>query len=103
LPVDERLAGCLIVLIGTPVIAADMQVTAPPRSSPPRPVWSWTGFYIGGNAGYGVGRDPTALTNPSTTPPAGSAGLLDTLKLAPAGGLGGGQIGYNWQIGRHGL
>jgi outer membrane immunogenic protein len=40
--------------------AADMAVKAPP-SPPPAPVYSWTGWYIGGNVGGGWGhRDFTA-------------------------------------------
>ena len=33
-----------------PASAADMLVKKAP-SPPPVPVWSWTGFYIGGNVG----------------------------------------------------
>jgi outer membrane immunogenic protein len=82
-------------LIGTPVLAADMAVKAPPPARPvPAPVYSWTGFYIGGNVGYSVGRnkatDLFAPANPGNTPP-------ESFTLSPAGWLGGGQIGYNWQ------
>jgi outer membrane immunogenic protein len=94
----KKLAVCSIALIGTPALAADLPVKAPPP--PSAPVWSWTGFYVGGNVGYSVGRDPTDLANPSSGSPAITpAGVIDLFKLAPAGGLGGGQIGYNWQTG----
>jgi outer membrane immunogenic protein len=33
-------------------LAADMVVKAPP----PAPVFSWTGFYVGGNIGYSWGK-----------------------------------------------
>ena len=46
------------------------------------PVNTWTGFYIGANGGYGWNANHH------------SDDLLD-----PAGGFGGGQIGYNWQGG----
>ena len=95
----RKLATCCIALIGTPALAADMAVKAPPQPTP-APVWSWAGFYVGGNAGYSIGRDPTALTNPSSgSPTITPAGPLDFFKLAPTGGLAGGQIGYNWQTG----
>ena len=69
--------------------AADMPVKAPP---PLAPAWDWSGFYLGGNIGYGVGHDPTLRT---------TGGLpFDTYELAPAGALGGGQIGYNSQVGK---
>ncbi|MGH6682313.1 MAG: outer membrane protein [Pseudolabrys sp.] len=53
----------------------------------PEPVYSWTGFYIGLHAGYGwttiSGSDPTGT----------GTGDLD-------GWLAGGQLGYNYQIGK---
>ena len=42
------IASATVVLIGSPAMAADM---APPL--PPPPVFSWTGFYMGGNVGCG--------------------------------------------------
>ncbi len=53
-------------------------------------LYAWAGFYVGVNAGYGVGESPTAATfgvglnNPSAI-------------ISPAGGFFGGQLGYNWQ------
>lgn len=70
------------VIASSAAIAADMPVKG--RSYAPvsyGPVW--TGFYAGLNAGYGWA---------SWTPPGG--GSLDM-----KGFLGGGQLGYNWQIG----
>jgi outer membrane immunogenic protein len=51
----KRLATAIaaIALIGTPAFAADMAVKAPPP--PPAPVFSWTGWYVGGNVGYSWG------------------------------------------------
>jgi outer membrane immunogenic protein len=58
-------------------------------------VYDWTGFYIGVNAGIGLGRD---LTSVSVAP----GFLTEVHRPMPFGGLGGGQIGYNWQVGRFG-
>lgn len=70
--------------------AADMPVKAPYVKAPVAMVYDWTGFYIGVNAGVGIGRDYTRMDIP--------AGLsFETNYLNPHGGLGGGQIGYNWQ------
>lgn len=56
------------------------------------PAWNWTGLYVGLNAGYGIGRDQT---NQTVNLPGPFFITADT--LAPAGFVGGGQIGYNWQ------
>jgi outer membrane immunogenic protein len=71
--------------------------------APPPPVYSWTGFYVGGNIGYGWGNpktDTPGSGNISTTVP----GLppnnyvfagTDTQKTD--GVIGGGEFGYNYQ------
>ena len=50
------------------------------------PVFTWTGFYVGANAGYGWG-------NVNLNGWANNIGNLD-------GFVGGGQIGYNYQMGQ---
>ena len=60
--------------------AADLPAKA--RMYSPAPVFSWTGFYVGVNAGYG-------WASTSISGVAGSSNLN--------GFLGGAQIGYNWQ------
>jgi outer membrane immunogenic protein len=86
------LAGAA-ALLGTAVSAqaADMAVKAPYLKAPVAMVYDWTGFYIGVNAGVGIGRDYTRLAIPAG--PSFEASYLN-----PQGGLGGGQIGYNWQV-----
>jgi outer membrane immunogenic protein len=80
--------------------AADM---APRYTKAPAPiveVWSWTGFYIGGNAGYSWGRSSSdvsyynTLTGLPIVPPAGS---VTSSGFDMNGAIAGGQIGYNWQ------
>jgi len=98
-----------IALIGTPAFAADMAIKSPPPSAP---VFSWTGFYVGGNVGYGWGASSNAwnvyasnsgpVVPPVSTscPPVGFALCAtgnDSNKLT--GVLGGPQAGYNWQVG----
>ncbi len=61
---------------------------------PARPVpYSWSGVYAGINLGYGVAR------NPSTFVATGFQPQSESFDLDPAGGLGGGQLGVNWQSG----
>ena len=58
------------------------------------PGYNWSGFYIGGNVGYSWGRsgDTTTYTN-------GAGTLFTTAGTSNLNGVvGGGQIGYNWQM-----
>jgi outer membrane immunogenic protein len=77
-----------------PARAADLP---PPAAPPPRapvayipaaPAFTWTGFYIGLNAGYAFGQS-------DWTSPMGSSGYFDV-----NGPLAGGTIGGNYQIGQ---
>ena len=76
--------------------AADM---APRYTKAPPPVvlYNWTGFYIGGNAGYSWGRSNTDgyFYNNTTNVLLGTGnGAFDM-----DGWVAGGQAGYNWQAG----
>jgi outer membrane immunogenic protein len=80
--------------------AADMPLKAPP----PVPVYSWTGFYLGGNGGYGW-RDRSVSFSPNDPVAADSFGgltgtALPNTSFKTSGGLGGIQLGYNWQLNR---
>ena len=86
------LVGAALLLAG-PALAADL--SRPPIKAPAlMPVFSWTGWYIGGNIGYGWGES----TSPSISSPdfIFDPGSFPSLK--PKGFIGGGQIGYNWQV-----
>lgn len=89
--------AALTTLIGTHALAADMPLKAPP---PPAPVWSWTGFYVGGNVGYGWG---TARNDPSfsqtDTFPSTNLAIFAATDSAKLNGVNGGlQAGFNWQV-----
>ena len=49
----------LLALMGVaaPASAADLRVKAPPPAPVVIPVYSWTGFYIGANGGWGRVRN----------------------------------------------
>jgi outer membrane immunogenic protein len=83
----------LAALIAGPATAADLAVKAPLYKAPPAPIiYSWTGFYIGANVGYSWGR--------SSTDYAVTGLALFSTSQNMNGWLGGGQIGYNFQINR---
>jgi outer membrane immunogenic protein len=96
----------LLALVGTTqAFAADLAARPYTKAPPPvvAPVYDWTGFYIGGNIGYGVGRDEsseTAVSGPGF-PIIGAGTTLyggtKTFDVSTRGVIGGGQIGYNWQ------
>ena len=96
------LAAAFLSSAVAPTSAADLPRAA--YASVP-PIHSWSGFYVGVNAGYTVeNRDHLNFTGTDT----GADGLGTTLGLGllpgrvtlqPDGIFGGGQIGYNWQAG----
>jgi outer membrane immunogenic protein len=97
-------ASMLAVLAFTPqAFAADL----PARSSAPvytkapefAPVNSWTGWYIGGNVGYGWGNNDMAFGDATSGLPGASGVANQTLNGHVNGVVGGGQVGYNWQVG----
>jgi outer membrane immunogenic protein len=83
-------------LLATGAFAADLPARTYTKAPViVEPVFNWTGFYIGGNIGYSWGRssDTSTLTNTAGTVLLASTGTTDL-----NGVVGGGQIGYNWQI-----
>jgi len=58
------------------------------------PVSNWSGFYIGGNLGYGWGNGNTDF---SFLLPLANG--LNSLGVRSTGVIGGAQAGYNWQMG----
>src|SRR5262249_34317759 len=77
----------LVFALGVPALAADLAVKAPAFKAPIVPPYSWTGWYIGANAGYGVGdRQGTFAFGPPVGPG------VETFNSIPAGGFGGGQL-----------
>jgi outer membrane immunogenic protein len=83
------IASVAFFALGTAVAgAADMAVKAPPP--PPQPIFSWTGFYVGGNIGGGWGHNNWTDTRFLRNFNNGNNGVF----------IGGGQIGGNYQIGQ---
>lgn len=96
--------GAFFSLIGTNALAADMVVKAAPVAS--APVWTWTGFYVGGNIGDHWSDDglSTRTSNPIGFFAAGAPAVIDTTSpttFKPTGFIGGFEAGYNWQWGQY--
>jgi outer membrane immunogenic protein len=91
---------------GAPVLAADLPTKSPVYKADPAPIgYGWTGFYVGGNVGYGW-RDSSYSFSADN---GAGQGLLNTglSGITPQSGsfrtsgfIGGGQLGYNWQFDR---
>jgi outer membrane immunogenic protein len=63
---------------------------APATYIPMAPVFSWTGFYLGANAGYGWSNGSGNML---------TGGVGDTFTASGNAFVGGGQLGYNYQFG----
>jgi outer membrane immunogenic protein len=86
----------LAVAIASQASAADLGTAAPAYTKAPAyaRVSNWSGFYIGGNVGYGWGNGNTDIL-----PSHDNAILFHTsLDGNPKGVFGGAQLGYNWQL-----
>ena len=88
--------------------AADLPIRAAPPPSPiiaAAPIFTWTGFYVGANAGWGWrdNNNNNGIFVPAGTFAAPFGGVAGTLGTGNGddedGFVGGGQIGYNFQFG----
>jgi outer membrane immunogenic protein len=94
--------GLLLPLLGASLAeAADLQINRAPAFIPP-PVFWWTGFYLGGNVGAGIGTTETSVgVGPAFSALSGMP-IIATAPLVSEtfnGFVGGMQAGYNWQTG----
>jgi outer membrane immunogenic protein len=75
------MAMAIATTAGGSAAAADLPRGPAPYYPPPASIYSWTGPYAGLNLGYQWSKVTNNVTEPS-------------------GVAGGGQIGYNWQVGQ---
>ncbi len=85
------LASASAVAIAGSAFAADLPSRAPPPVYvPPVPIFTWTGFYLGGQVGYAWGTQRANVLLPSGTTIFNS--------YSAEGVIGGGHVGYNYQV-----
>jgi outer membrane immunogenic protein len=82
------LASIALGTLVAPALAADLS-TPPPYKVAPIPIYNWTGFYVGANLGGAWTRDAFSQ---------GPAADAQSGTINTAGIVGGGQIGFNWQV-----
>ena len=83
------------VALGTSsVLAADLpSEKGAPVYAPAPPILSWTGVYVGGQVGIQWGQ-----TNWDRFDPTNTVSIASELPYANKGVVGGGHIGYNYQV-----
>lgn len=103
----------LLISTGFAALIAPIVAAAKPLRRPvpvAAPVYAWTGFYVGGNVGYGWGDARTDIAGNGTsffTPsfvatepvlPGTVVAFADSNTARLNGVIGGGQVGYNYQF-----
>jgi outer membrane immunogenic protein len=81
-------AAVSLSALAVPAVAADMPVKAPVYKAPVSPASDWSGFYVGGHAGYMWGRSSVW-----------DDGFLVEKDASTNGFVGGALAGVNWQSG----
>ena len=109
-PLLIALAAAASTIVFTQIAsAADLPRKAPVYAPIPPPAYSWTGFYVGGNIGYGWGSRTVNFTpNDLNVFVVSCGGGFGSTCPPPAsfdfnGALGGLQAGYNWQFNQNWL
>ena len=84
--------GLIALGMAAPATAADLAARPYTKAPPPvvAPIYDWTGFYIGGNGGWGQSNSCLNFVD------AFGFDFADGCR-SRSGGLVGGQIGYRWQ------
>jgi outer membrane immunogenic protein len=103
------LASAGVLALTGAALAADIPSRAPPPVYvPPPPVFTWTGLYIGGNAGGTWSNNNTVDVDAANVfsiaglngdiPGAVATLATGDVPISSSGFIGGGQIGYNYQF-----
>ena len=105
------LSAIILAAISTPTFAADLPARKDQQAAP-SPAPMWTGFYAGLNVGGGIGTSTGVQTNGygAYDPVSQTYGMpwgfaspyrSGSATLNQGGIVGGGQVGYNYQVGQN--
>jgi outer membrane immunogenic protein len=86
------------LLASVSAVALGCSAAMPVQAAPPVP--TWTGFYVGVNAGSAWGNSDPSLIGSFISPFNYTGTNGSSPSLSPRGFIGGGQAGYNWQTGQ---
>lgn len=92
------------VLYVAEAVADEMTMAPAAFITSPASSLAWTGFYIGGNGGFGWSSSSVSYSPNDAAAQAGTCGGVGKGKCIPSadystvGALAGGQVGFNWQI-----
>ncbi len=101
---QKFLVGGAAALVGIMTVGAASAADLPARKGPIMapafaPIYSWTGFYAGLNAGFAFNNNKASTTGTPGFLALGPAAVPGSLGVGKNGFIGGGQIGYNQQYG----
>ena len=96
---QSMLAGVSLAVVAGPALAADLgPYPRRPYAQPAYPAYTspftWTGFYMGVQAGYGWGTTDAVSSD-------FALGTTEAFSYGTGGFLGGLHAGYNWQVNRN--
>jgi outer membrane immunogenic protein len=93
-------AAASFVAIGVGSVCAADLASRPYKAPMTSPIYDWSGFYVGLNAGAGWAQNDHSDLTPGggffTNGPGGTFG--GTQRINSSGALYGGHVGYNWQM-----
>jgi outer membrane immunogenic protein len=93
------LASAAAAALTGSAVAADLGVRPPaPPYIPPPPIFTWTGFYVGVQVGGAWGTGSNLFTGFDPFFPPNGVFLNSNFNGNPSGVIGGGHIGYQYQI-----
>lgn len=95
------LSALALIALGGTAFAADLPSRKGPVYAPMAPIFTWTGFYVGVNAGAAFSTNDVSVSGTAANTIANVAALRRPAGFSSdkTGFIGGAQVGYNYQIG----